>query len=277
APANANPVLPAAESLNMESSRMAIMKKGPWQVYFHYGQLRVSHSQAEALNFEAFYEKTDITHDPSTVGYGSPLHKEFYSKAYAHNVPLVDGIGQEGWNPGTLIAFAPDGTVARVSASQPAYRKNAQAERELVIRGSDLIDTVTIATTDKKPHELGLLFQIQGKAELPGSFQPDSSLANGTGPLAGFSYWKEVRSAPYTDRAAFVVTYPDGRKMQLTFTLPGAFTVTHALAPDAPPKRRETFYVRVPGEKAVFKTTITPLKAAAVSTGEPVLPGETVR
>ena len=256
APASANPVLPAAESLNMESSRMAILKHGPWQVYLHYGQIVASHSQAEALNYEVFYEKTDLSHDPSTVGYGSPLHKEFYSKAFAHNVPVVDGLGQEGWNPGKLLAFEPNGETVRVAASQPSYRKNTEAERELQIGPDGLTDTVTVSTTDGKTHELGLLLQIQGKAELPPAFQPDSSLTTGEGVPAGFSYWTDVRSASFTDRAAFVVTYPDGRKMRVTFSLPGSFTVTHASAPDVPPKRRETFYVRVRGGKAVFKTTM---------------------
>ncbi len=258
APKEVNPVLAPAVSLNMESSRMAILKHGPWQVYFHYGQLVASHAQAEALNFEAFYDKTDVTHDPSTVGYGSPLHKEFYSKAFAHNVPVVDGLGQENWNPGKLLAFEPNGETVRVAASQPAYRKNANAERELQVSPSGLTDTLTLSTTDKKTHELGLFLQIQGKAELPAAFQPDDSLANQTGLLAGFNYWKNVRTASFTDKAALVVTYPDGRKMRVTLTLPGAFTVTHAASPDVPPKQRETFYVRVKGEKAVFKTTIAP-------------------
>lgn len=258
APADANPTLAPATSLNMESSRMAILKNGPWQVFFHYGQLVASHSQAEALNFEAFYEKTDVTHDPSTVGYGSPLHNEFYSKAFAHNVPLVDGLGQEGWNPGKLLAFEPNGATVRVAASQPTYRKSAHAERELRIGPRGLTDTVMLSTTDNKTHELGLFLQIQGKAELPDAFQPDNSLANGTGLLAGFNYWKDVRSASFTDQAVFMVTYPDGRKMRVTFVLPGAFTVTHASSPDVPPKRRETFYVRVKGEKTIFKTTIEP-------------------
>ena len=171
----------------------------------------------------------------------------------------MDGLGQEGWNPGKLIAFESGGETARVAASQPTYRKNASAERELRIGPDGLTDTVTLSTNDNKTHELGLLLQIQGKAELPTVFQPDSSLAKGEGLLAGFSYWTDVRSASFTDRVAFVVTYPDGRKMRVTFVLPGAFTVTHASAPDVPPKRRETFYVRVKGEKAVFKTTITPV------------------
>ena len=70
--------LPAVTSRNMESSRMAIICSGPWQLFFHYGQLTGSHAQAEALNFEAFYNDVDVTHDPGTAGYGSKFTTEYF-------------------------------------------------------------------------------------------------------------------------------------------------------------------------------------------------------
>jgi hypothetical protein len=251
----ATPILTPVVSRNMESSQMAILRKGPWQVYFHFGQLTSSHSQAEALNYEAFYEKTDITHDPGTVGYGSPLHKGFYATGIVHNVPLIDGIGQEGWSKGKLLQF--DGTKAQVSAIQPTYRKNASAERTLTIDGNRLTDTLTVKTTDNMPHELGTLVQIQGKAILPSTFQPDTSLTQ-PGQPAPFTHWKEITSATFTDSASFVVTFSDGRKQKIEFSLPGTFTVTHATAPDYPPGERETFYIRKRGTDAVFKTVFSP-------------------
>ncbi len=73
-PAGDGNALPPVVSRNLESSRMAVLKSGGWQVFFHYGQLTRSHAQAEPLNFAAFFRNADITHDPGTVGYGSPLH-----------------------------------------------------------------------------------------------------------------------------------------------------------------------------------------------------------
>lgn len=253
------PTLPPVTSFNMESSRMAILRQGAWQVYLHYGQLTHSHAQAEALNYEAFYNQTDVTHDPGTVGYGSLLHRDFYSQGLAHNVPLIDGQGQEGWSPGKLLAFAPGTTdaPAHVAASQPTYRKNAGVERELMISGNQLTDTVKVATTDGQPHELGLLVQLQGQAKLPPAFQPDNTMQNAPHP-AGFAYWKDVTSAPFTDNATFTVAYPDGQNLQVSFTLPGNFIVTHASAPDAPPYRREVFFIHTKGTNAVFKTVFGP-------------------
>lgn len=256
-PARGGDATPApAVSRNMESSRMAILKQGAWQVYFHYGQVVRTHSEAEALNYEAFYERTDITHDPGTTGYGAPLTKDFLVTGMAHNVPLVDGLGQEGWHPGTLLAF--DAAGGRMSASQPTYRKNATAQRALEIAGNTLTDTVNLTTTDKEVHELGLLVQLQGKVQLPVGFVPDENLAGPNRP-AGFAYWKTPVTASFTDNASFRITFPDGRKMRVTFQVPGTFTVTHGDTPDSPPNRRETLLVRVPGAtRAAFKTIWTP-------------------
>lgn len=131
-PATIKP-LPEVHSRHLETSRLAILRKGAWQVFFHYGQLDSSHAQAEALNYEAFYGKTDITHDPGTAGYGSPLHRQYYKTGLSHNVPLVNWFGQAKWNPGELLAF--DGKSGRVAARQAEYQPGVSAERELQIEG----------------------------------------------------------------------------------------------------------------------------------------------
>src|SRR6185436_5474012 len=103
-PASPRPTtLPPVTSRNFESTRMALLKSGPWQVFLHYGQLTRSHAQAEALNYVAFFGDTDITHDPGTVGYGSPLYKSYYARGSTHNVPLVNGEGEEPPQVGELV------------------------------------------------------------------------------------------------------------------------------------------------------------------------------
>lgn len=245
------PALPPVVSQNLESTREAIIKEGPWQVFFHYGQLTAAHHEAEALNYEAFYESTDVTHDPGTVGYGSPMYRGFYATALPHNVPLVDGEGQVGWDPGKLIAYA--AKTGHVEASQPKYRPNAAADRRLTINGDSLTDEVTVHTTDSNPHTLGLLVQTQGKAALPASFAPDSGLT-APGMPDGFKYFTDVTSAQFTDTAQFVLTYADGLTLHVRFSVPGSFTVFHASTPDYPPKRREVFLIRLAGKQsAVFR------------------------
>ncbi len=244
-------VLPAITSRSFESSRMAVLKSGQWQVFFHYGQLTKSHSQAEALNYSAFFGDTDISHDPGVVGYGSPLYKGYYQRGLNHNVPLVNGEGQEPISPGELLSFSP----TSVSAAQPKYRKDARARRTLTIEGNQLIDTATVESTASTPQKLGLAIQLQGKVRLPDSFAADTTLK--TGRPEPFGYWRDVRSASFRDRAEFDVTY-GSVVMHVSIATPGEFKLWHASTPDVPPKRRESFYVETTGTSATFTTTFAP-------------------
>lgn len=247
--------LPEPKAWNLESSRMARLQAGPWNVFFHYGQLTRSHAQAEALNFTAYYEMTDVTHDPGTVGYGSPLHQRYYTKGLNHNVPLIDGEGEEPPQAGELIEYSAD--PVRVIAQQPHYRKHASARRELTIVDQALRDTTTIETSDG-PHRLGLSFHVQGHVSLPTNFAPDPNFARDRPPA--FAYWQEVTGATFQEHAAIEVTYPSGKKLRVEFSAPGEFRLWHASTPDAPPQRREGFYLELttPSAKATFVTSLAP-------------------
>jgi hypothetical protein len=243
--------LPPVTSRNLESTRMAVLKSGPWQVFFHYGQLTRSHSQAEALNFSAFYGDTDVTHDPGTVGYGSPLHRDYYTRGLNHNVPLLNGEGEEPPQPGRLLAFSPDS----VSAEQPRYRTDAIARRTLAIAGDRLIDTAEITASQPRPQRLGLALHLQGRVRLPEVFQSDPDFARGR--PAAFGYWRDARRAEFRDRADFAVDF-GAVTLRVTIATPGPFTVWHASTPDTPPDRREGFYVETQGTAATFTTTFEP-------------------
>ena len=247
------PTLPPVISRSFESSRMAIIRSGPWQAYIHYGQLGASHVQAEALNYEAFYNETDVTHDAGSVGYGSPMFKNYYQTAICHNVPLVDGVGQMGWDGGQLDRF----TDTSVSASQPKYQRAATASRTLAIEGNALKDTVRVATKDGKTHALGFLLYLMGKAEpLQGKFVPvpDPSKIQSA---PGFQYWKDVSRADFRDRASVRVKFGN-QVLRVDFELPGNFTLYHGSAPDQLPRVRDAFYLECHSEDATLKTTILP-------------------
>jgi hypothetical protein len=219
----------------------------------HYGQLTRSHIQAEALNYSAFYGDTDITHDPGTVGYGSPMYKGYYARGANHNVPLVNGEGEVPPQKGELLAFDATG---RVSAAQPHYRSDARAERTLRIDGESLIDTATVASTGAAK-TLGLTLHVQGKARLPANFVAAADFAKGRD--QAFSYWRDVTAASFRDRAEFDVAY--GKvTMHVTITAPGEFRLWHGSTPDVPPTRRDSFYLELaaPAKEATFVTTFTP-------------------
>ncbi|MEJ5366883.1 MAG: heparinase II/III family protein [Bryobacteraceae bacterium] len=240
--------VPQVASRSLESSRMAVLKQGEWQLFFHYGQLDPSHAQAEALNFEAAYGSTDITHDAGTVGYGSPLHREFYTRGHAHNVVLIDGEGQQRWAPGELLAF----DLTRVAARQPQYRENAAVERDLRIQGGALEDRVKVETTDQQPHRIGLALHLQGRVRLPQEFADDAEF-----PLR---HWDGARTSVFPGEATLLVDYA-GFVLEVKVRAGTAVRVTHASTPDIAPHRRASLYFEITGSRAEFVTTLRAIKA----------------
>ncbi|MEO8865632.1 MAG: heparinase II/III family protein [Opitutaceae bacterium] len=255
AASGAPPTLPLVVSHDFQSTRFALLRAGGWQVFFHYGQLTASHAQAEALNFEAYYGDRAVTTDPGTVGYGSPLHKGYYSRGLAQNVLLLNGEGEVPAQPGDLLNF--DSIHATVTAAQPFYCPGARAQRNLRIEGNRLIDTATITTTDGKAQLLGLALHLQGHAVLPAGFVPAPDFAADR--PEPFRYWRDVVVATFRGHAEFRMVYPDGFMLQITFAVPGEFRIFYGSAPDAPPARNEAFYIETKGTKAIFTTDFTPL------------------
>jgi hypothetical protein len=259
APKNAE-ALPPISSRSFESTRMAQIKKGLWQVFFQYGQMPInSHLHDEVLNYSAFYGNVDITHDPGTVGYGSPLHKYYYTQGLNHNVPLVNSEGEE--KPpqrGELLEFSAEG--GRVAAAQSAYRSDASARRSLTIDGDKLVDTVVVVSTAKDPQKIGLTLHLQGKVHLPDQCKPDKEFL--TDRPKGFEYWDDVKGATFSNSVTVKVDF--GKvPMNITLTAPGEFRLWHASSPDVPPERRECLYLETLGTSATFTTTFEPAPGAA--------------
>jgi len=256
-PAPPRPVeLPEVGSAHLESTRMTVLRSGAWQVFFHYGQLARSHSQREALNFSAAYGDAEITHDSGTVGYGSPLHAGYFTRGLAHNVPLIDGEGQEGHAPGEMLGFA----LTRARAVQPNYRPGVRAERELAIEGDALRDTVTVECSGG-PRRLGLAFHLQGRTRLPDGFWNDTDFARGR--PEEFSHWTEVRAGRFKGKLEIEAVFTGGTAVRLVVSAPGDFRVWRGSSPDTPPRRRESFFLELadPASRATFTTMLVPIPA----------------
>jgi len=133
------------------------------------------------------------------------------------------------------------------------------AERELRLEGGHLVDLARLKLpAGAGPAALGLALHLQGRvwADDLAGLGPDASFAATNRPAA-FRHWVEPRSAPFADRVSFRVDL-DGRAVRVVFELPGAFTVTHAVTPDVPPRHRESFLLETTGTEAVFVTTFEP-------------------
>ncbi|MDR1284484.1 MAG: heparinase II/III family protein [Opitutaceae bacterium] len=288
-----SPTLPAVTSRNMESTRFALLGKGRWQVFFHYGQLVNSHVQSEALNWSASFAGVDISHDPGNTGYGSRIFREYYSRGLNHNVPLIDGYGQRSWHPGELVRFDPEAGV--VEAAQPRYwpsgytqtpkwsweaapqssrsGSGAKASRRLRIDGDSLVEETRVALTKAGvTARLGLSLHLQGRVRFPRERTGNGSLRSvgadefAQGRTKAFRYWDDVRAMTCRDRIALDVEFPKNLVMRVEFAVAGggAFTLWSGASPDLPaPARRAGFYLELdePRAEANFITTIVPADA----------------
>lgn len=243
----ADPLAAPEGSRHLPSSRFAVLRKDGWQVFVHYGQLDRSHAQAEALNYEAHYGDVDVTHDAGTVGYGSPLHTDYYRQGWAHNVPLVDGQGQQGWHEGEVLHF--DAQRATIRARQPRYQPQTQVTRTLTIADGKLREETHIATTDGKPHRLGLVLNLQGKATLL-----EAAVLREAKP---FPYWSDPRQWAAAE-VAEIHAVLSGRRFRIRVECQGAMRLVHATVPDTPLQTREALYAEVEGTEAEFRVTWIP-------------------
>lgn len=247
------PPLPEVRNWHLTDTKMMLLRKNGWQVFFHYGQIDASHAQAEALNYEAYYDGIDITHDAGTVGYGSPLHRGFYTTAWAHNVPVIDGAGQQRWQPGEAIDWNPE--AGRMAAAQPSYREDIACERRIEITGNRLKDRVVVRAKDGKPRAIGLLLHLQGHVTAPESWEAVES------PVP---YGSQARRGELSESAEFPVRFQD-RTFRVRISAPGEYTVYHLVTPDAPPRERETLYFVVNSKaSAEFSIEIEPPSTSAL-------------
>ncbi|WPJ97098.1 heparinase II/III family protein [Coraliomargarita algicola] len=253
------PAYPVVHTRNMESSQFALLKEGPWQVFFHFGQLNRSHSQAEALNWSASYKGLMLSEDVGTVGYGSPLASNYYRKGLAHNIPLIKGQGQKPWSTGELIEF--DADQARVAARQNQYRQDVSAERSLQIDGDTLIDQVSIQLKDgSAASPLGLSLHIIGQAQLNQAFRSIESEQFSQDRPRAFQYWSDIKATEYEGSANIPVQLSNGDLIEIEFEHEGPFTLYVATAPGRPNTSHTGFYLETPPlTKANWTTYIRPI------------------
>lgn len=248
--------LPEVVSHHYPDASMAILRAGPWQVFLNYGQHAPNHAQPEALNTEIYFQEIPVSTDPGTVSYGARLHKGYFRQAAAANVALVDGEGQEGTDPGRMDDFSVD--PPKVSASQPRYRKDAEARREIAFQGDALIDELSIRLTDDQPapRRLGFLFHTDCAVRLEGAGSPSSSEAPSG---RGMEYWRDVLLREPASRAWDARLECGQRTFTGRFSVSGAHRLYTAIAPSTPlPATRNVIYVELQDRQASLEMRLTP-------------------
>ena len=252
--------LPVVTTASFEPSRAAILKNETWQAFVHYGQLTFAHAQAEVPGYELYAGSTPIAIDQGTVDYGSPWHEQYFRRAVAHNVPLIDGEGQEldrgNWLPGRLVHF--DEGQLTMAVNQPAYRPGAEVSRQIKLQDRDFVDTTHVGLTGVgDTRRLGTVFNTDCQLDI------DDSLAAKLKAVAppqgtGFGFWTNVRTmmAPAQWSASLIC---GDQVFAVSFKASKAHRVYQGSAPATPlPKRRNAVYLELPGHEADFEIRISP-------------------
>jgi hypothetical protein len=247
------PTLPMVTTRNFPANRMAVLRSGGWQAFVHYGQASQTHWEEEALSYELHETSTRISGDPGTVNYSSPYHNDYFRKGVAHNVPLVNGLGQEKWNPGDIQTFTP--AEARLIVSHPSYRSGVSATRGFRTTTQGFTERTTLQATDKIAKRLGVAFHSDC------SIRPLSGLtlnpsADPVPSTASTAYWTGITS--YSAGAEWSLELDcNGKHYTYNVVGPAHQTVYMATEPTTPlPAIRPLIYYEVTSDVATFESTI---------------------
>jgi hypothetical protein len=250
--------LPQVRSTDFDSIRMAVLKSDDWQIFIRYGQIVPQHAQEDALSTEIYFKDVPVSISPGTVAYGSKLHSEYFHRAVSHNVPMVDGHGQTGWDRGLMNSF--DAVGASLEASQPNYRPDATAVRRVFIKDGQLVDHVALHLKQGIAGEkrLGFLFHWDCELELVKDQLGTEAVA--VPPRGdGFAFWDQirVRQAPKNWQAKLGCGKQDFAVEVSTSTPSNVYT---AKAPSKPvPAKRAVIYIEITGRDATVEIRLKPV------------------
>jgi hypothetical protein len=180
------------------------------------------------------------------------LHKDYFHRAISHNVPLVDGEGQVGWDAGKLDNF--DAQQCSVAVRQPRLRPDASATRAISIQDGQLLDRLTLTLNPGVPADkrLGFLFHSDCDIELlKGQLGPESPAPPPRG--TGFAFWEQivVRDAPAKTQARL---HCGTNEFVAELKISAASRPYTARVPSTPlPKKRAVIYFEVMGRDAAIE------------------------
>lgn len=252
------PTLPSVVSRNFPGVRMAVLREGQWQAFIHYGQVTPNHAQEEALTYELQHDGTAISRDAGTVAYASPYHTQYFSRAAANNVPLIDGLGQTLAAPGDIVESSP--AEGRITVSHPKYRPDAKVVRTYRISAEGFTEQTTISLTGGGPKRLGSTFHTTCSLSPAGGLSPAlDTIRPPANPTTEF--WTQVSGYDAATSWSLKLSCTGGKSYLLEISGPKGQQVFIAKAPNTPlPATRNVVYYEARAASATFEARVLPLR-----------------
>lgn len=261
----AAPTLPSVYTRNFPAIRMAVLKAGNWQAFFHYGQATGNHAQEEALTYELYDGSTPISTDSGTVSYTSVYHTDYFSRGPANNVALIDGLGQATWNKGDIISFV--ASENRLVAQQANYRPGITVSRGLRVTTGGLAEETSINVNSTQAgipparKRLGIAFH-SGCTITPATGLSASATVELPAAI-GISYWTEPKMWVAAGSSWSAKLHCGTKTYTYTVNGPVGQRVYIGKAPTTPlPTTRAVLYYETQGTAATYSSEI---KASAAN------------
>ena len=241
----ASEALPKVVSKVVNGLDSVLLTSRGWQALIRYGA-RSTHAHQETLSYDLKYDGVWVFRDQGTVGYGAPLHLNYFRRAHAHAAPLIDRDGQLPWPAeGRVASFTSPGTA---KVEQARYSRGHAVSRELRIDASGFNDTVEFKLTGTTPKPVGLVFNTRCQPSYPAEPLAEDSLSK----IGPFQYWTQRAQYAIGSKVEIGLDCA-GQKFTLSFEGADLKTLFMAAVPEAGKEQSRGFYLET---QPVLNSTI---------------------
>lgn len=238
-PPSAAPALPAGPGdggMKIPGLKSLLLRDAPWQTLLRAGQGERFHAHQDILSFELKHGQTWIFRHSVTPAYGSPLHRDYYKRAPAHNTPLVDGLGTSNWfaQPAAL-----DTGARHVAATFKSFQRGMQVQRRLQTTSGVFTDRLQFSADSGAGNTPGAIYHTD--CTLAGAPAPSAAIALPATP--GFSHM-QVTASWRTDGNWVARLECGGQNFVLRVAASGPFGLSQLSAPAlGPPRKRAAIFI----------------------------------
>lgn len=244
--------LPTVESRLIPGLRTGVLSTSEAQVLFRYGHKVKTHAHRDVMSYDLYSMGLGwVSRDQGAVGYGARVQREYFQSDVAHNVPLVDGEGQQTL-PTTADILEFDSSSVEMVVDK--YRNGVSVGRRLKISGSRLEDGIRFLSQGGAKRSYGMVFNTECRPQIH-----NLSLIAFERKLpktAAFSYWEVIGEVEISPSFTLRLTCARG-DISISFSVNGYGRVVLANVPSTMEgSGRWGFFIELSGKADEVKTII---------------------